>query len=74
MKFSDATRRRLMAESSQPAPRAAGARKLSFELTLYEAGHSVVNTVPRTQPLLSNDDSELIAQLALLIRKLRGSV
>jgi hypothetical protein len=30
-----------------------------------------MNTVPRSQSVMSNDDSELIAQFALLIRNVR---
>jgi len=73
MKYSDTARRTLAAESSESTPFSVG-RKLNLEISLYEAGHSTVNTVPRTQPIMSNDDLELVAQLALLIRKTRAKV
>jgi hypothetical protein len=63
-----------MAENSQPAPRSAGARKLVLEVTLYEGGHSVVNTTPRTPSVLSNNDAELVAQFASIIHNLRGQL
>jgi len=70
MKYNDATRRRLAADTAQPSPRGTG-RKVTLDVTLYGGGHSVMNTVPRSQSVMSNDDSELIAQFALLIRNVR---
>lgn len=69
-KYSDAARRRIVARASQPTPRAVG-RKLHMTVTLYESGHSAINSSPSTVSMLSNDDAELISQFALLIRNLR---
>jgi hypothetical protein len=69
-KHTDATRRRLVAETAQLSPRGTG-RKVVLEVTLYGAGHSVINSTPRTQSIMSNDDAELVAQFALMIRNVR---
>lgn len=74
MRHPDTERRSLMAAAAQPTPRAEGGRTLDFKLSLYKDGHSALSTMPYTQPLMSNDDVELVAQFALLIRKMRQKI
>jgi hypothetical protein len=75
MKISDATRRRAIAATAQPTPRALGGRVLNIDIPLYPAGHCGIKVPgsPKASMML-NDDRELIEQIALIIREVRDEM